>query len=40
MTAREIKTRTVSCKHDPLKAAGIFLNFLLSLSAQTHLKKN
>lgn len=29
MTAKEIKAQTVSCKHDPLRAAGIFLNFLL-----------
>lgn len=34
MTAKEIKTQTVSCKQDPLRAAGIFLNFLLLLSAQ------
>lgn len=40
MTAKEIKNQTVSCKHDPLRAAGIFLNFLLLLSAQTRLKKN
>ena len=40
MTAKEIKNQTVSCKHDPLRAAGIFLNFLLLLSAQTRLKTN
>lgn len=40
MTAKEIKNQTVSCKQDPLRAAGIFLNFLLLLSVQTRLKKN
>lgn len=35
MTAKEIKTQTVGRKHDPLRAAGIFLNFLLLLSAQS-----
>lgn len=40
ITAKEIKPQTVSCKHDPLRAAGIFLNFWLLQSAQIRLKKN